>query len=92
MDPTPPGSQRITASAVLYAGTRQGDLHKSIDGGATWSPADSRDAPWTSLAVSPLRPTVVFAAGADGLLRSTDRRRPLGDGLRRHLAPQARLA
>jgi photosystem II stability/assembly factor-like uncharacterized protein len=72
LDSTPPRGERLTASVTLYAGTRQGDLYKSTDSAATWTLLDSRDVPVTALATSPQRPSMVFAATAEGLLRTTD--------------------
>jgi dipeptidyl aminopeptidase/acylaminoacyl peptidase len=72
MDPTPPGAGSARRSLTLYAGTRQGEIYKSLDGAATWIAQESDEAPVTALALSPLRPSIVFAASGEGLYRTTD--------------------
>ncbi|MDP3047367.1 MAG: DPP IV N-terminal domain-containing protein, partial [Chloroflexota bacterium] len=72
IDPTPPAAGGARRSLTLYAGTRQGDIYKSVDGAATWTVQEADDAPVTALALSPLRPSVVFAASGEGLYRTTD--------------------
>jgi photosystem II stability/assembly factor-like uncharacterized protein len=73
IDATPPpaggGARR---SLTLYAGTRQGEIYKSVDGAANWTVQSAGDAPLTALALSPLRPSIVFAASGEGLYRSKD--------------------
>jgi Tol biopolymer transport system component len=71
IDPTPPASGPRRA-LTLYAGTRQGQIYKSVDGAATWAVQETDDAPVTALALSPLRPSIVFAASGEGLYRTTD--------------------
>ena len=72
IDPTPPAAGGARRSLTLYAGTRQGDIYKSVDGAAIWTVQESDDAPVTALALSPLRPSIVFAASSEGLYRTTD--------------------
>jgi len=72
IDPTPPKGQSPEASLTLYAGTQQGDIYKSLDGAANWALMEAIGAPVTAIALSPLRPGVVFAATAEGLYRTTD--------------------
>jgi photosystem II stability/assembly factor-like uncharacterized protein len=65
--------------ATVYAGTSNGGVFKSVDGGASWNPAD-QGIPVDpgafnilSLAVDPLRPGTLYAgAGARTLYKSTD--------------------
>ncbi|HVR06524.1 MAG TPA: hypothetical protein VMW75_00625 [Thermoanaerobaculia bacterium] len=59
---------------VVYAGLDGGGVHRSDDGGATWTPAGfGLDNPVvTSLAVDPTNPDAVYAATERGFFRSAD--------------------
>jgi photosystem II stability/assembly factor-like uncharacterized protein len=67
VDPTNP--------AIVYAGTfGTRGIHKSSDGGATWSPLSTGSpAPLNgyALVVDPTNPAIVYAAGFGGVFRST---------------------
>ncbi|HYL06086.1 MAG TPA: hypothetical protein VE075_08590 [Thermoanaerobaculia bacterium] len=60
--------------AVVYAGLAGGGVHRSDDGGATWTPAGfGLDNPAvSSLAVDPTNPDAVYAATQRGFFRSAD--------------------
>jgi hypothetical protein len=68
---------------TLYAGTQDGLVPKSTDGGATWTPSVSAGRPVLTLAIDPSNPATVYAGAGEpmpewpsfatgGLLKSTD--------------------
>ena len=62
-----------TSEAVVYAGGS--GLTKSIDGGRTWTPAESglpAESAVSAIAVDPGLPTTVYAGTSNGLYRSPD--------------------
>lgn len=62
-----------SAPAVLYAGTANGGVQISRDGGQTWHPGGVLPDPGVySLAVDPRQPNTVFAPTVLGLARSRD--------------------
>ena len=74
--------QRRRHVAILYGGGPGSSVHKSTDGGATWRKIDkglpSEDKGRIGLAISPMRPDVVYAwveslDDVGGFFRSTDR-------------------
>jgi hypothetical protein len=61
-----------TSSNIVYAGG-DGGIYKSVDGGATWSPAVLLTTPVIALAVDPAAPSTVYAGTFDqGVLKSSD--------------------
>ncbi|HXO18822.1 MAG TPA: hypothetical protein VOA87_02730 [Thermoanaerobaculia bacterium] len=55
---------------TVYAATVTYGVHRSTDGGASWSPLGPKTASFvTSLALDPASPATVYAAGYSGLLR-----------------------
>jgi photosystem II stability/assembly factor-like uncharacterized protein len=60
---------------VLWAGTQSNGIYKSVDGGASWRPANQglTTMDILALAVAPSAPdTLYLAAGRDGVFRSID--------------------
>jgi len=57
---------------VLYLGTRQGEVYKSINGGNEWRLVQTLNAPVTSVVVYARRSVTVFATTESGLFSSTD--------------------
>src|SRR5579864_8014871 len=59
---------------VVYAGSTQGGVWKSLDGGATWSRAGRglTDDRMVALAVDPLHPSTLYAAALTGVWKSVD--------------------
>lgn len=61
--------------AIAYAGTFGNGVFKSVNGGASWSPASEGlplRAAVTSLALDPSRPQTLYAGTYEGLYRSLD--------------------
>jgi len=57
----------------MFAGTRTGRVHHSLDGGQTWSPSGTIAGPVKSIAISPHDPNVLFAGTKPALMfKSTD--------------------
>ncbi|HMF92312.1 MAG TPA: MBG domain-containing protein [Candidatus Angelobacter sp.] len=72
-----PVSGRVTAIAVhptneniVYVGTAQGGLYRSLDGGASWTPLmdDAQSLAIGSVAIDPLAPTTIFVGTGEGNL------------------------
>lgn len=61
-------------SRVVYAGSSQGGVWKSLDGGATWSRASRglTDDRMVALAIDPLHPATLYAAALTGVWKSVD--------------------
>ncbi len=59
---------------VVYAGSTQGGVWKSLDGGATWSHASRglTDYRMVALAIDPLHPSTLYAAALTGVWKSVD--------------------
>jgi photosystem II stability/assembly factor-like uncharacterized protein len=59
---------------VIYAGSTQGGVWKSLDGGATWGRASRglSDDRMVALAIDPLRPSILYAAALTGVWKSVD--------------------
>ncbi|HEY6320858.1 MAG TPA: hypothetical protein VJA16_04800, partial [Thermoanaerobaculia bacterium] len=59
---------------VVYAGSTQGGVWKSLDGGATWSHASRglTDDRMVALAIDPLHPSTLYAAALTGVWKSVD--------------------
>jgi hypothetical protein len=64
------------APATLYAGTDDGRIFKTVDGGTTWTPLPTGLGAYTfvrRIAVDPAAPTTVYAATShEGVIKSTD--------------------
>lgn len=60
-------------SAAVYAGTANGEIHQSLDGGRNWKRIVSRSGPVTGIAVSPFDRSLIFAVRNYTLFRSRDR-------------------
>jgi photosystem II stability/assembly factor-like uncharacterized protein len=64
-----------TTPTTLYAGTENGRVFKSADGGGTWNAAHAgltSPYPVRALAIDPTAPTTLYAATSDWLYKSTD--------------------
>ncbi len=75
IDYSPQGSGRgspAPSGAVLYLGTRQGEVYKSSTGGAEWKSVQTFNAPVTALVIDVRKAVTVFATTEDGLFSSTD--------------------
>jgi|GEM_PF-2905070 len=76
VDPAAPrATGRGTPTAggpIVYLGTRQGEIYKSLNGGTDWRLVQNVNAPITSLLVYIRRPDTIFATTEDGLFSSTD--------------------
>jgi photosystem II stability/assembly factor-like uncharacterized protein len=59
---------------VVYAGSTQGGVWKSLDGGATWSRASRglTDYRMVALAIDPRHPSILYAAALTGVWKSVD--------------------
>jgi uncharacterized protein (TIGR03437 family) len=63
--------------SVLYAGqnmaylTGPGEVYRTVDGGANWSPVYSSGQPFNQIAVDPVQPSTIYALGSM-LDKSTD--------------------
>ncbi len=59
---------------TLYAGTRDGGVFKSTDGGGNWSAVNTGlgDTWVTSLAIDPMTPTTIYAGTENGVFKSID--------------------
>jgi photosystem II stability/assembly factor-like uncharacterized protein len=60
--------------AVIYIGTENSGLYKTVDGGASWRPIQNgmRRALVTSLAIDPQYPDILYAGFSEGILQTTD--------------------
>ena len=65
-----------TTPTTLYAGVREGGVHRSDDGGATWRAVGLPGRSVLSLAIHPVEPAILYAGtddnGDNALFRSTD--------------------
>jgi len=57
---------------TVYAGTTEGGVLKSADGGASWARAGLMDTPVITLAIDPGAPSLLYALTWAGLLKSTN--------------------
>jgi len=60
---------------TIYAGTRQGGVFKSTNGGRSWSAINSGLPPLSTVqavAIDPSTPQTIFASSGGGLVKSTD--------------------
>ncbi|MDO8584294.1 MAG: YCF48-related protein [bacterium] len=58
---------------IMYAGTSNGQIFRSLDGGQTWSSVANRDEVITSIVLDPKDSRIVYAGANNlGLLKSTD--------------------
>ena len=64
VDPISPGT--------VYAGTAEGGLLKSSDGGASWTRAGLSDTPVFALAIDPGTPSLLYALTSTGLSKSAN--------------------
>lgn len=85
------GAVAVARDGAVYAGTPEGALFKSVDGGASWLEADLglRGIRVDDIKASPADPELLYAATAGGLFKSADggaRWEPLPAG-----SPQASL-
>jgi photosystem II stability/assembly factor-like uncharacterized protein len=65
----------ISASnpSVLYAGTRNGKVFKSVNGGSSWKAAGTLLGKWIwSIAIDPANPDIVYAGAQGSLYKTTD--------------------
>jgi photosystem II stability/assembly factor-like uncharacterized protein len=75
-DGGPVGAVAVDPSTpqVVYAGSTQGGVWKSVDGGASWSRASRglTDYRMVALAIDPLHPATLYAAALTGIWKSLD--------------------
>jgi len=72
IDPTPGKQGPGEGSPTIFAGTRSGEVYRSVNGGVDWSAVGSLEAAVNALALHYQRPGVIFAATTEGLYRSSD--------------------
>ncbi|MEF3254812.1 MAG: hypothetical protein K6348_04520, partial [Deferribacterales bacterium] len=62
----------LAVKETLYAGSSDGDIGKSTDGGNLWQSTAPYNNPIHFLAVDPKNPSILYAATSMGILKSTD--------------------
>jgi photosystem II stability/assembly factor-like uncharacterized protein len=74
VDPAPAGAGRGTPvpGPVLYAGTRQGEVYKTTNGGGDWKVVQTLNSPVAQIVAALRKPGIFFAATEDGLFISSD--------------------